>query len=215
MKTSLLLTLALLAAAPVSAQMHRPEAGRGAASGESRGPDRRPESPARPHGDNVRRDRTSVSVGFYGGYYPRRDFVGFDGCYGPGYFGSVGWYDAPYGYYSSVPYGTVAYSGYERGPGSYASDGFWLGALAGGIIGHNSGSLGHNGWRGAAWGAGLGWLLGSVADAHRRPTTVAAPVIATAPAAPVVAPAPAPEARAYVATPAAGGMAAANGLFGR
>jgi hypothetical protein len=51
--------------------------------------------------------------------------------------------------------------------GGYARDGLWLGALAGGIVGHNSGgSWRHNGWRGAAWGAGAGWLLGSVLDAN-------------------------------------------------
>lgn len=62
-------------------------------------------------------------------------------------------------------HGYGGYYGYGR---SAAHDGLWLGALAGGIIGHNSGgSWRHNGWRGAAWGAGAGWLLGSIVDANR------------------------------------------------
>ena len=60
----------------------------------------------------------------------------------------------------------VRYGGYYGG--SAAADGLWLGALAGGIIGHNRGfSHGRNGWRGAAWGAGAGWLLGSLIDSNR------------------------------------------------
>ncbi|MFZ9747389.1 MAG: hypothetical protein ACO3G4_12230, partial [Opitutaceae bacterium] len=39
--------------------------------------------------------------------------------------------------------------------------------LAGGILGHNSGDLGHNAWRGAALGAGACLLLGSVVEASR------------------------------------------------
>jgi len=58
------------------------------------------------------------------------------------------------------------YGGYRGG--SAANDGLWLGALAGGIIGHNRGfSHGRDGWRGAAWGAGAGWLLGSLIDSNR------------------------------------------------
>ena len=51
--------------------------------------------------------------------------------------------------------------------GNAAQNGLWLGALAGGIIGHNRGfSHGRDGWRGAAWGAGAGWLLGSILDSN-------------------------------------------------
>jgi hypothetical protein len=106
-----------------------------------------------------------------------------------------------------------------------------LGAVAGGIIGHNSGSFRHNGWRGAAWGAGAGWLLGSIVDSNRyyggygydyprrsvvveRPVYVqeSAPVQAAAPA-----PAAAPQQVTIInnyygnATP----MTQANSLFGR
>ena len=77
----------------------------------------------------------------------------------------------------------------SRVQGGYANDGLWLGAVAGGIIGHDAyhgrdayhghdgyyghggyngrgGYYGHDGWRGAAWGAGAGWLLGSALDAN-------------------------------------------------
>jgi len=99
-----------------------------------------------------------------------------------------------------------------------------IGGIAGAVIGHNSGSLGHNGWRGAAWGAGLGWVLGSVADANRRaviwerpPVYVesARPVVVQAPAQP--APAAAPQQVTIInnyygnAAP----MGQANTLFGR
>jgi len=79
-------------------------------------------------------------------------------------------------YDTSVPVPAGGYI-YRQAPGGYdggyyrgnaAADGLWLGALAGGIIGHNSGGdWRHNGWRGAAWGAGAGWLLGSLIDANR------------------------------------------------
>ncbi|MBI5766876.1 MAG: glycine zipper 2TM domain-containing protein [Verrucomicrobia bacterium] len=76
---------------------------------------------------------------------------------------------APHGgyIYREAPrhYGYGGNYGYGR---SAAHDGLWVGALAGGIIGHNhGGSWRHNGWRGAAWGAGAGWVLGSIIDANR------------------------------------------------
>jgi hypothetical protein len=68
-------------------------------------------------------------------------------------------------------HGHGGYYGHGR---SVAHDGLWLGAIAGGIVGHNHGGSwrhyghhGHHGWRGAAWGAGAGWVLGSMIDAHR------------------------------------------------
>src|SRR5476649_1893063 len=45
-----------------------------------------------------------------------------------------------------------------------AVNGAILGGLAGAIIGHNSGSLHHNGWQGAAIGAGAGLLFGAATD---------------------------------------------------
>lgn len=55
--------------------------------------------------------------------------------------------------------------------------GIALGAIAGAVIGNNSGDLGHNVWRGAALGAAVGGILGSTAaDEHARRTQVPAPV---------------------------------------
>ena len=100
----------------------------------------------------------------------------------------------------------------------------FLGALAGGIIGHNSGSLGHNGWRGAAWGAGLGWILGSVADANRRAVIGERPLVYVESVRPVVVQAPAQPAPAAAPQQVtiinnyygnAAPMGQANTLFGR
>ena len=129
------------------------------------------------------------------------------------------------------------YRGVNRGGdyyygGGYARDGVWIGALAGGIIGHNSGgNWRHNGWRGAAWGAGAGWLLGSVLDAnygydrgyysgydyiYPRAITLPAPqpvVVQAAPAAPAAAPQQVTIINNYYGN--ASPMASANSLFGR
>jgi hypothetical protein len=168
--------------------------------------------------------RTHVSVGI--GYGRNYSFYGGPGYYGHGY--GYGYY-TPYrawpsysyypGYGADYPY----YGSYGYGNGSYATNGLLLGALAGGIIGHNSGDFRHNGWRGAAWGAGLGWLLGAVADSNRRPVVYqTAPVVAQ-PAALMQAPAqPAVPTQAqqpqqltiinnYFYSP----MSGANTLFGR
>ncbi len=61
----------------------------------------------------------------------------------------------------------VIYSAPVAAPAGPAATGFWLGALAGGILGHNRGDLGHSAWRGAALGAGAGLLIGSVVEASR------------------------------------------------
>jgi hypothetical protein len=57
---------------------------------------------------------------------------------------------------------------YRHSSHSRASTGLLLGGIAGAVIGHNSGDLRHNAWRGAAIGAGSGWLLGSIADHRAR-----------------------------------------------
>lgn len=158
-----------------------------------------------------------VSVGYGRGYY------GHSG-YGHRYYrGSVGYgYVAPgYGYYAGYGDGYPYYgsAGYY-GSGSGAANGLLLGALAGGIIGHNSGDFRHNGWRGAAWGAGAGWLLGSIFDANRRAVVYesAPPVVYQAPAAPAQPAAQAAPQQVTIinnyynnTTP----MSAANGMFGR
>ncbi len=160
------------------------------------------------------------------GYQPGLRYGGGHGYYGdsfrhhgPSRFSGWGGYSyAPvYNYYpgygGGYPHATSGYYGY----GSGATNGLLLGALAGGIIGHNSGEFRNNGWRGAAWGAGAGWLLGTIGDARRR-AVVTEPPLFVQPA--PVAPAPAAQAQPqqitiinnyYNTSP----MSSANGLFGR
>jgi uncharacterized protein YcfJ len=121
----------------------------------------------------------------------------------------------PVVYYDSSDY-------YVASRPNYAGSGLFLGALAGAIIGNNSGSLGHNAWRGAAYGAGAGLLLGSIAEGNARRREAAAESVANS--APVQ---PAPAANVgqqattiinnnYYNTPApATPMSAANAMFGR
>lgn len=237
MKTPITLALALLAVAPVSAQVFRPQTVNGAVLGGIAGAVIGNNSGSLGHNawkgaaigavaggvigslsadERDRRGGYHGGGGYYGGggYVYRHSPVVYGGYYrggyGPyrggyygGYYGSVGYYPS-YGYY---------------GP-SYASDGLFLGALAGGIIGHNSGSFRHNGWRGAAWGAGIGWLLGSVADANRRAAIWEQPVYVQ-PAAQQAAPAAQPAAQPQQVTIInnyygnAAPMSQANSLFGR
>jgi hypothetical protein len=116
--------------------------------------------------------------GYYGnrhyGYYEPRYRFGYGAGYGRGYY-----YYPSYSYYDGYGYGYPYYSdyGYYGTGGSAAANGLLLGALAGGIIGNNSGDFRHNGWRGAAWGAGAGLLAGAIIDANRRPVVASAPVV--------------------------------------
>lgn len=165
-----------------------------------------------------------VGVGIGSGGYIYRGRPGIYGGHRGGPRGGVGYYGMvgpSYGIYSDGYYGAGYYGspyGYDYGYGNYASNGLWLGALAGGIIGNNSGAFHHNAWRGAAWGAGLGLLLGSVAEANRPRVIYQQPAMvvpqSAAPAA--VAPAAAPVTiinNNYYGTPSP--MSGANGLFGR
>lgn len=137
----------------------------------------------------------------------------------PGYYGAPVYrtYDGS----SYYDYDTgVDYDGYGSGRPDYRGSGLLLGALAGAVIGHNSGDLRHNGWRGAAYGAGLGYLLGSVAEHRARQREAAsAPAISSAPAVVDATAAPAtPGGQPSVPAPAAkpaSSMSAANQLFGR
>ena len=109
--------------------------------------------------------------------------------------------------------------GYSYGYGSAATEGLWLGALAGGIIGHNSRGFHRNGWHGAAWGAGAGWLLGSMVDANACYSSPRSVVVREAPVVVSAAPAPAVPQQVtiinnYYNAPASQ-LAAANTLFGR
>ena len=238
MKTPIPLGLALLALAPASAQVFRPETVNGAVIGGIAGAVIGHNSGSLNHNgwkgaaigagvgavigaavgrDNDARRAPQHRAPRYDSPYIYRDAPvvyrgpargGYHGAYygGGGYYGSGGYYGG--GYYG----------------GSAAADGLFLGALAGGIIGHNSGSLGHNGWRGAAWGAGLGWVLGSVADANRRAVIWERPPVYVESARPVVVQAPAQPAQAAAPQQVtiinnyygnAAPMGQANTLFGR
>lgn len=205
MKTALLLLgLAVVALSPAQAQVFRPHSfGSGYRPGwhgPSRGWDSGP--------------RWSVNVGFGPSYYWTHAYRA------PVYVVDSGYYGYGYDYAPAYTYAQP----------SYTASGTWLGAIAGAIIGNNSGSLGHNAWRGAAYGAGLGYLVGAVADSSAaRARAVSAAQTASAP---VMTVAPAPAAAASTAAPAANSqqpitiinnyyngatppMSQANGLFGR
>jgi hypothetical protein len=159
MKALLSLGLAALALAPAHAQVFGPRAAGGAFLGGIAGAVIGHNSGSLSHngwqgaaiGAGV-----GAMLGAAGDYRDYRTSVGVPVAHG-GYIYRDG--SAYYGH------GGYSYGGYY---GSAAYDGLWLGALAGGIIGHNSGGgWRHNGWRGAAWGAGAGWLLGSIIDSNR------------------------------------------------
>jgi uncharacterized protein YcfJ len=261
MKTTLSLCLALLAAAPLSAQVFRPETVNGALLGGIAGAVIGHNSGSLNHNgwqgaaigavaggligsavaaDNDRHDVRVARPSYGSASVYRQPTVvysaGYSRGYGPyrgHYYG--GYYGRPYGYYGyGRPYGYTSYyspgysyydSGYYSG-GSAAGNGLVLGAIAGGIIGNNSGSLHHNTWRGAAWGAGIGWLLGSVADANRREVVYQQPVYADQVQPVVQQQAPAQPATQTAAQPQpvtiinnyygnAAPMGQANSLFGR
>jgi len=112
------------------------------------------------------RTRVGVSVG-YGGYYGRPRWGGryYYGAPRLGY--GYDFYNSGYGYdygYPSTYYATSYDSDYYQP--NYSASGLLLGGVAGAIIGNNSRS--HNTWRGAAIGAGAGWLIGTIADQNYR-----------------------------------------------
>jgi hypothetical protein len=211
MKATLALCLALLTAASVQADVYGLRGVRGGGGGawvnHSRGHDQ-----GHHHRSHGHPWRYSGYVGYrspWFGYYPGyavRYYPHAQWGYGTGYYDS--------GYYGGVTYSQPAYYGSSRG----LATGAVLGAIAGGIIGHNSGDLHHNGWRGAGLGAVIGGMLGSVADANRRVVTPA-PVYQTAPAtatyaAPAQSTQPVTIINNYYNAPTTP-MSAANGLFGR
>jgi hypothetical protein len=228
MKTYLALSLGLLALAPAHAQVFGPRAANGALLGGIAGAVIGHNSGSLSHngwqgaaigagvgaliGAAADRDATRHAVGVpmaSGGYVYRDGYRGANRG----------------GYYGGGAYG-----------GGFAHDGLWLGGIAGGIIGHNSGgNWRHNGWRGAAWGAGAGWLLGSILDAnygyygydsgyygydsygygYPRTVAVAAPQPVVVQAAPQAAPAPQQITIINNYYGNASPMAQANSLFGR
>jgi uncharacterized protein YcfJ len=125
--------------------------------------------------------------------------------------------------YWSPPY-VVGYSPRYDGRPSYAARGTLLGGVAGAIVGHNSGDLRHNAWRGAALGAGAGWLIGAIADdrARERERQIEVTPEAESPAETSRTPQNAPTQQAttiinnnYYGPTNTSSMSAANGLFGR
>ncbi len=227
MKRTFSLCIALLAAVPASAQVFRPATVNGAVAGGIAGAVIGHNSGSLNH--NAWKGAViGAGVGALVGSAVARDHGRRDSQVRTAH------YPSPY-VYRHVP---VVYRGHERGgyyggsadygsgyySGRYAGEGLFLGGLAGGIIGHNSGSFRHNGWHGAAWGAGAGWLLGSIFDAHRRAVIWERPPVYVEQAQPVSVQA------AQQAQPAAqpqqitiinnyygnaAPMGQANGLFGR
>jgi len=216
MKTALVLILALAAFAPARAQIFRSPvlgaAGLGAIIG-----------------------RNSGSLGhdaWRGAAYGAAAGLLLDGAFGPRYYGSSYGYDGAFARrngrsaahiyaYRDAPvvfsrYGYGCDYNYDYafdGRPDYPAPGLWLGALAGAILGHNSGSLGHSAWRGAAYGAGAGYLLGSIAEAnYRRREIPVAPLTTVASA-----PSPQPQQVTIINNyyNGAGPMSSANSLFGR
>ena len=172
--------------------------------------------------------RTHVQVHAAPRTYLYRDsgrYYGHSGYYG--YRGGRPWrgayyYRPGYSYIDSDFYGYSDYDSGYYGGSSYATNGLLMGALAGAVIGNNSGGLHHNAWRGAGIGAAAGYLFGSIAEnnARRREailTQQAANASGTADqptsAAPAVSETPAPvtAAKLQSSTP----MSSANSLFGR
>ena len=153
MKALPLVLAACLAAGSATAQVYRPDVGRR---------DRPSPAPAdrgivRGPGPVLVHRVPPPSPRFHWGY-PRDYAANRRWAYYPAY-------GVEYGIRYPAP--VVVYPAPVSAPSGPAATGFWLGALAGGILGHNSGDLGHNAWRGAALGAGAGLLLGSVVEASR------------------------------------------------
>lgn len=176
---------------------------------------RRPHHTVRNYGS----PRYGGHVGYVGyrGYRNHHDrYVRFEPRYSP--WAPVIWPAYSYGW-NDYGYSDYNYND-SCGEPDGASAGLILGGLAGAIIGRNSGSLGHNAWRGAAYGALAGTVIGSIHDAnrpsHRRiilPARAYEPEVME-PAAPAQAAAPQNVTiinNYYVASP----MSAANTLFGR
>jgi hypothetical protein len=163
----------------------------------------------RPGGDHGRWHGAGYGYGHgYGVYRP-----GVSISYGYGYWpGAYVYRSAPVYVYDDVSYDTVG-----TRP-NYAGNGLLWGAIAGAIIGNNSGSLGHDAWRGSAYGAGAGLLLGAIAEnnARRREAAAAPLVISGPPAAATAVPAPTAPPAPVVPRPApTTPMTEANRMFGR
>ena len=225
MKTLLSLAVALIAFVPAQAQVFRPAAVNGALLGGLAGAIIGNNSGSLHHnawrgaaigasaglilGSAIDSNRRDVWYG--SGVAAPRTYVYRNG---PGYRGGP------------VYRGTRVYRGYPYSGGYYYSrpdyrgSGVILGGIGGAIIGHNSRGFHHNPWRGAAWGAGLGYIIGAIAEdnvryreavVERVPVYVQTP---TTPAPPVAQPQQVTIINNYYNS-AAAPMTSANGLFGR
>lgn len=243
MKTTLALLLAALATTPAFAQVLRPPAVNGAVVGGIAGAVIGHNSGDLRHNAwrgaaygagaglilgslsaDAHDRRLATQVGYQGGhghpYVYRRAPVYYS--YGYGYYGRPRSYgsDVYYSYDAPIYDGTV-YDSDSYDSTDYRGNGLVLGALAGAIIGNNSGGLRHNAWRGAAYGAATGYLLGALAENHvrTRPAVVSAAPVAYAPAATTSSEAPVSaggQTPAVTPAPATtSSMTAANSLFGR
>lgn len=139
--TAAILTLAALSALPAQAEYFRPyhgtSYGLSFSSGHHRGH----------HGHHGHHGR-HFSDHYYGHRYSDYGYRPYHG----------------YGYSTPIYYADSRDTYATNTRSSRAANGLILGGLAGAIIGHNSGDLGNNAWRGAALGAGAGWLLGAISD---------------------------------------------------
>ena len=219
MKTLLSLAVALMAFVPAQAQVFRPAAVNGALLGGIAGAIIGNNSGSLGHnawrgaaigagtgliiGSAIDSSRRDV---WYGSGVPApRSYVYRNG---PGYRGGPVYRGYPYsgGYYYSRP--------------DYRGSGVILGGIGGAIIGNNSRGFHHNAWRGAAWGAGLGYIIGAIAEdnvRYREAVVERVPVYVQTPATP--APAVAQPQQVTIINnyynSSAAPMTAANGLFGR
>jgi YMGG-like Gly-zipper/Glycine-zipper domain len=220
MKTILSLAIALVALVPAQAQLFRPAAVNGALLGGLAGAIIGNNSGSLHH-NGWQGAAIGAGAGLLIGSAidaNRRDVWYGSGAPAPRSRGSYVYRNGPAYRSYSYPYG----GGYYYSRPDYRGTGVILGGISGAIIGNNSRGFRHNGWRGAAWGAGLGYIVGAIAEdnaryRYREPFVESVPVIVQTPSSPAPAVAQPQQVTIinnYYNTPAAP-MAAANGLFGR
>lgn len=183
MKTILSLGLILiLGSASAQAQIFRPEAVSGAALGAIAGAIIGNHSGSLGH-DGLRGAAWGAGVGLIAGQIAGEAAAdrGWRDTQVPPFRAGGGRYDRGPAY------------GVDRGPLVWdrpadRGDGLVLGAITGAIIGNNSGLFGHRGDRGAAWGAGIGYVIGAINERNARVVRSAPPPVrgfgSSAPAAP-------------------------------
>jgi hypothetical protein len=207
MKTTIAFALALLALAPVQAQVFRPESVGGVVLGGIAGAVIGHNSGSLNHnawqGAAIGAGTGLLFGSIIGGSRYQNTWADTQ-VPTPDYSGAYVYRDSPY-YYGGGP----EYA-YDRP--NYAVTGTLLGGIAGAIIGNNS--HGHNSWQGAAIGAGAGLLFGRIAENNARHREAAAAQAAAARPAPA-APQNGTVINNYYGNSAPAPMAQANALFGR